>query len=269
MGDSPSPTVIVGVEASGSRAALEYAVADASRRGCGLHLVHVSRPVLGSPGSGAELSLVGGEPPCAEGLVLASTAAVAERMLATRASEDGRLCVSTELAHGSVVATLQSMSTVASLVVLGHHGTGPIGETPTLSVAAGLAAVSRAPVVALPPGWRLPRTPRGRVVVGVEDPGLDTRVIDAARHEAERRGAVLAEVRAEGCGVVVDRLLDHARDADLVVVGSHHRRHAIGASLGRTSRALLERSPVPVMLVDPVRGDGSSDRTSASVCVRP
>ena len=115
-------------------------------------------------------------------------------------------------------------------------------------------------------------------MVGIEDPERDETLLRTAVQEAGRRGSRLCVVRAPAedlrrpveamdfsdCQVPVDvvveegppdlLLLRHAAGAALVIVGRHHRRHAVGASLGRTARAVLRGAGVPVLVVDPVVG---------------
>lgn len=278
MWDMEPRKILVAVDSAGSRAALRYAVTEARLRGCGIHLVHVDRLTIWS-NVVDELSLVEGELRHPGAAVLAASAATVERLLNDQASDDVRLSVSTELTHGSVVAALQALSTHASLVVLEHAGMGQAGETPTLSVTAGVAAVAHCPVVAVPPSWRAETQEAATVVVGMEDPTRDRALLEAAVHEAERRGARLRVVRAPTDetgespyvldagvtevevdvvvqpGPAAQVLLQHAAHAALVVAGRHHRRHVVGAPLGRTVRELLRHCPVPVMVVDPVLGD--------------
>ena len=157
---------------------------------------------------------------------------------------------------------------------------------------AGVAAVAHCPVAAVPGGWRLGAHADGWVVVGVEDPERDSLVLEAALHEAARRVARLLVIRApaldarhptdvldlDGSDVPVDVvveagaahqvLLRHAESADLLVAGRHHRRHMVGAPLGRTVRALLRDSLVPVLVVDPVTGDHSVTAAGSAVSGR-
>jgi nucleotide-binding universal stress UspA family protein len=289
MWDIEPRKILVAVDAAGSEAALRYAVADARRRACGIHLVHVDRFTIWS-GVVDEVSVVEGELRHPGASVLAAAALRVEQLL--NESPDDRLSVSTELAHGSVVATLQSLSRHASLLVVEHAGMGDEGETSTLSVSAGVAAVAHCPVVAVPSSWRPHLHEEATIVVGVEDPPRDVALLEAALHEAERRGAHLRVVRAPtqvagepsdvldlgGPDVEVDVvvqpgapaavLLEHAEHAALVVAGRHHRRHVVGAPLGRTVRELLRHCAVPVMVVDPLVGDeparGRHDSASTS-----
>jgi nucleotide-binding universal stress UspA family protein len=278
MWDMEPRKILVAVDSTGSEAALRYAVAEARRRGCGIHVVHVDRIVIWS-NVVDEVSLVEGELRHPGALVLAAAAASVERMLDEQAPDDGRLSVSTELTHGSVVSAIEALSRHACLAVLEHAGMGDTGETPTLSVTAGVAAAAHCPVVSVPPRWCPGSDEVQTVVVGVEDPARDTALVEAALHEAQRRSARLLVVRAPADGaprqpdvldvgdtevevdVVVQSgpaaqvLLERSAHCALVVAGRHHRKHVVGAPLGRTVRELLRQSPAPVMVVDPVMGD--------------
>jgi len=278
MWDIEPRKILVAVDADDAEAALRCAVAEARRRGCGLHIVHVARPGLDLTCALDDVCLVDGELRLAGRPELAAAAGRAQALIDELAPDDDRLSVSTELTHGSVVGALQALSRHASVLVLQHHGMGPGGETATLSVTAGVAAAAHCPVLAVPDTWRADAA--GPVVVGIEDPERDTVLLRTAAREAARRDAPLRVVRAPardarrpsapvdltGCGVPVDVivedgpadavLLHHAEGAALVIVGRHHRRHVVGAALGRTARAVLGRCGVPVLVVDPVVGDG-------------
>ena len=297
MWDMNPPKVLVGVEDVGCEAALRYAVAEAVRRGCGIHLLHVARPSNRAACALDDLVMVDDELRTLGETVLAEAAVRAEHLLDELAREDDRLSVSTELTEGSVVRALDELSRHACLLVLQHAGMGPNGETPTLSVTAGVAATAHCPVVAVPAGWLPSPEPPRPVVVGVDVTRHSVPLVRAALHEAARRGTELravhvwrtardsaTEPRAEvadrlrtrlgevvdearaaapdvavelavEAGIAGDVLRDHSRSCDLVVVGRHHRKHSIGAPLGRTVRELLRWSRVPVLVVDPQRGD--------------
>jgi len=303
MWDLNPPKILVGIENVGSEAALQYAVTDAARRGCGIHLVHVTRPSNRAACALDDLVMVEDELRIVGEAVLADAAARAEQLLDQMSSEDDRLSVSTELTHGSVVRTLDELSRHASLLVLQHAGMGPTGETPTLSVTAGAAAGAHCPVVAVPTAWRPSTEPAGVVVVGVDVTRRCVPLVRAGLHEAARRGAELRAVhawRAAGAaataseeadllrtrlgeavvearadagalrvalvvepGLAGEVLLEQSVGCDLVVVGRHHRKHAVGAPLGRTVRELLRWSTVPVLVVDPLLGD-TVDRARTS-----
>ena len=299
MWDLYPPKILVGVEHAGCEAALQYAVREAARRGCGVHLVHVAPPSNRAACALDDLVMVEDELRIVGEVVLAEAAARTEHLLDELSPEEDRLSVSTELTHGSVVRTLDELSRHACLMVLQHAGMGPTGETPTLSVTAGVAAAAHCPVVAVPSQWRPSAEPVGPVVVGVDVMRPSVPLVRAALHEAARGGArlravhvwrtsrdsstvpreqvvgllrtrldeVVAEAReaapdvpvdpAVEAGIAGEVLRDESLSSDLVVVGRHHRKHVVGAPLGRTVRELLRWSRVPVLVVDPQRGDAA------------
>ena len=127
-----------------------------------------------------------------------------------------------------------------------------------MSVTAGVAAVATCPVVAVPASWRPAAQEVATVVVGVEDPVRDRALVEAALHEAQRRGARLRVVRAPTDetdestdvldvgetevdvivqpGPAAQVLLEHAARSAVVVVGRHHRKHVVGPrSAGRSA----------------------------------
>jgi len=297
MWDMNPPKILVGVEHVGCEAALQYAVHEACRRGCGVHLVHVARPAHDAACALDDIVMVDDELRLADEAVLAHAAVRAEHLLGQVAPDDDRLSVSSELTHGSVVRTLDALSPHAGLLVLQHEGMGPTGETPTLSVTAGAAASAKCPVVAVPTGWRPSPEPIGPVVVGVDVLRPSGPLLEAALREAARRGTGLRVVHAwlpdrdsaaeprehvtHGLRARLGELVAEARHAapdvsvelavsagppgqvlrdqsltcDMVVVGRHHRKHVVGAVLGRTVRELLQWSSAPVLMLDPLRGD--------------
>jgi nucleotide-binding universal stress UspA family protein len=297
MWDMNPPKILVGVEDVGCEAALQYAVAEAARRGCGVHLVHVARSSNRAACVLDDLVMVEDELRVVGEAVLADAAMRTEHLLDEVAREDDQPSVSTELSHGGVVRTLDELSRHACLLVLQHAGMGPKGETHTLSVTAGTAARAHCPVVAVPAAWR-PSPERVRpVVVGVDVTRHSVPLVRAALREAARRGTGLRAVHvwrtardsatgpreqvvelmksrldelvdearaaapdvpvelAVEAGVAGEVLRDHSLSCDLVVVGRHHRTQWVGAPLGRTVRELLRWSRVPVLVVDPRRGD--------------
>jgi nucleotide-binding universal stress UspA family protein len=95
-----------------------------------------------------------------------------------------------------------------------------------------------------------------------ESEQIERKALEARRMVA----AMLAETVPESTSVVVhplvveghptDVLLEVAREADLLVVGSRGRRELAGLLLGSVSQRCAERAPCPVVVVpDPSRGD--------------
>lgn len=249
MFDTVPRKILVAIESSDSEAALQYAVREMIRRGCGVHLVHVARAAFHASCQLDDISMVEGELRRLGTSVLAGAANRAQELIDEQGAwEDVRLSVSTELAHGSVVAVLQSLSRHASLVVMQHDGIGPRGDSSSLSVTAGVAASAACPVVVVPASWRPHDREHRDVLVGVGDPIGDGAVAQAGREAADSRGVAVTTVTGDG-EKAVDRLLDASRDCDLVVLGRHHRKHAVGAPLGRTVRDVVRHSLVPVLVV--------------------
>jgi len=279
MWDMEPRKVLVGVESRDCDAALQYAVAEARRRGCGIHLVHVARPALFSSCALDDISVVDDELRRTDQMVLAAAQARVHALLEEQAALDDRLSVSSELSHGPVVAMMSSLSRHASRLVLEHRRTGALGDALPLSVTADLTVVAQCPVVVVHPGWRPGTGPQGTVVVGVEDLRRAGPLVTAADHEAVLRGAQLRVVRVASPDVAgaaepwsfvtqsdaelvletgdpADVLLAQAEKAELLVVGRHHRRHVVSTTLGHTLRQLLRRCEAPLLLVDPAASEG-------------
>lgn len=269
MWDSEPRKVLVGIDPHGCEAALQYAVPEAIRRGTGLHLLHVERPVGWWSCVPDDLRLDEHDLRRAGQRLLGQTAARTKALVVELGADPDDVGVSSELSHGSAVAALESLSGHASLMVLQHHGAGPRGDTPTMSVTAGVAAVSHCPVVAVPDRWR-PDPRASGVLAAVEHPVRDHVVAEAALQEATRRGVGLrvvqvvrdepppslfpvvgleVEVLLRPAGHVAEALTELSEGSLLLVVGRHHRGPDVGAPLGATVRDLLRRSQVPMLIV--------------------
>jgi nucleotide-binding universal stress UspA family protein len=269
MWESDPRRVLVGVDPHGCEAALQYAVPEAIRRGTGIHLLHVERPMGWWSCVPDDVRLDAHELRRAGQHLLGESAARARQLVAEQVGSSADVAVSSELSHGAAVAALEELSGRACLLVLQHHGAGPRGDTATLSVTSGVAAVAQCPVVAVPDRWR-PEESTSGVLAAVEDAARDHVVVEAARHEANRRGVgfrVVQVVRDEpppslfpvagvevecvvrAAGHVADALAELSMGSCVLVVGRHHRGGDVGAPLGATVRELLRRSQVPVLLV--------------------
>ncbi|MGW2222277.1 universal stress protein [Nonomuraea sp. NPDC001684] len=133
--------IVVAVDGSApATAAVEWAAADAARRGLDLRIVHVRRP--------------GGTDDPARAL----EAAAALAGQAGRGGEAERVGVTTEVIAGNVVDTLVAESLAADSLVLGSRGLGGFTGMPAGSVSVAVAGHAAGPVVVV----RTP--PHGHVV---------------------------------------------------------------------------------------------------------
>ncbi len=171
-------------------AALDFAVVEASRRECGIHLALAVRPAWIGPGTVSELTTVDGE------WRKRGTAFLVECARKVSAQLGPDLPVSTEITHGVVVPALVEITENAALVVLQHHRMDHLHHVPTLSVTNGVAARAHAPVVAVPDEWRESEHESGVIVVGVEDAPSSQQVATWAFEEAQRLGCPVRLVRS-------------------------------------------------------------------------
>lgn len=285
---SAAPPVVVGVGTETVDAALRYAVDEALRAGCALHLVHVVPVVpLGSESalaSAEELDKIGAE-------TLALAAERAEELA------DGCLAVVEELRRGSVVSGLVAAARSARMVVLEHGHPVADGRPVTRTVAGGVAAQTLAPVVAVPSGW-VAADAEQIVVAGVDAPIRAGEVLRAAvararelraglrvihawslpepyeslhadtaedrrwgqRARAEIRAA-LEEIADGGPSVPADVLAHRGREIDallaasegaaLLVIGRHDPVVPVGSHIGPVAREVLRQATCPVLLAAP------------------
>ena len=282
--------IVVGLDASAwSRAAADWAAAEAVLRHAGLVLVHAyavtdpavyagAIPALGYPGY----------LPDPEGLDQ-ELHDEGERLLAGVADSLGRahpaLRVTTLLVQDDAISAIRRESEHALLTVVGSHGSGRVASVFLGSVALSVSTHNSAPVAVIHPDHHIGGP--GPVVVGVDNsPNSEPAVafaFDAASvHEAElvavhtftdtvadggtqEEHAMLSEQLAgwrEKYPEVTVRqvvvhgrpapiLLEHTHDAQLIVVGSRGRHGLASFVLGSTSRALIAHSECPVVVVRP------------------
>lgn len=261
---------------------LEFAAAEAVRRQCGVHLMHALS--VGSPhGDGSELTISGNTMQHAGTGVLVTAAQQLEELL----TDD--LSVTTELVHDGAASAINEASPHACLVLLQRRPHTGITHG-VRSVINGIAGRAAVPVVVVPSTWRREAERPAVVVVGVGDAQISGPLVGTARDMAEEVGAGLRMVhsrpegRSPGAGsdesaevadlqhAFAPLLTDHAdlhvewlvehgapedtliaagENAALVVIGRHHRKHALGPHLGSTARAVLARASCPVMVVEP------------------
>ena len=171
--------------------ALAYAAEEAVRAGCGLHLVHAV-PAMPSTPEGELVSSVDVDAWGRETLDRAAKAA--EDLVA------GAVPVTRELCHGTPVQVLTDVGRTARMVVLEHRHLSRLARVVNRTVAGGVAARLRVPVVAVPSGWT--RSTETRVVVaGVDVPERSEEVLAVAVAESRARGATLSIVHSWGMPV--------------------------------------------------------------------
>jgi nucleotide-binding universal stress UspA family protein len=247
------PRIVVGVGPEEVESALAFAAAEAVRAGCALHLVHA-----------VDLT-----PMAADHVLLPSVdmeawgaGRIAEAVKLADELVDGAVPVTHDLVRGTPIGALVEVGRTARMVVLEHRHLTRLSRIVNRTVAGGVAAHLRVPVVAVPSGWR-PDGQQQVVVAGVDVPERSDEVLRAALAEAHGRGARLRLVhswqlpqayegmfasedvrrwsdgaRAEVCAAL-DRVgdLSAATDAEVVV------------ELGRAAEVLVQASADAELLV--------------------
>jgi nucleotide-binding universal stress UspA family protein len=270
--------IVVGVDGSASAAAaVEWAAADAQRRGLAVLIVHVCEP----------WSFVSEGTQFCEGVLEAA----ADRALALTRD----VVVETRLTCGDVVGRLLGESASADSVVLGSRGLGGFAGMITGSVGMAVAGHAAGPVVIV---RRTPVLQHGIVVVGDDGSEHSDAAIEYAVEQARARGVPLRVVFAWQAPVVspytaaynalleevyeqqgrlaaervtpwreknpdvqivdqqapghpVNVLVQAGDTADLLVMGSHGRGGLASAVLGSVSHAVLHRQTCPIAVVRP------------------
>jgi nucleotide-binding universal stress UspA family protein len=279
--------IVVGVGPEEISSALEFAVEEATRAGCGLHLVHAVHVAPAGPETvlitGVDVEKWGRE-------TLALAVKQADDLV------DGNVPVTHELKVGAPVQVLVDAGRSARMVVLEHRHLSRLARIVNRTVAGGVAAHLRIPVVAVPSGWSRPTGERV-VVAGVDVPDRSAEVLATAVAEARARGAALrivhswalpahegmliepgeqrrwsdrsrAEVRAAlddlgdesvamdadvqvHPGRAIEAILEASRDAELLVIGRHDPLVPVGSHIGPVARAVLREATCPVLLASP------------------
>ena len=178
--------VVVGVGPTEVDSALAYAADEAVRAGCGLHLVHAVHLMPTGPRGAlvpqADLDTWGQE-------TLDRAVKIAEELVS------GAVPVTHEVRHGTPVQVLTDVAAEARMVVLEHRHLSRVARVVNRTVAGGVAARVRVPVVAVPSGWnRSVGTPV--VVAGVDVPERSQEVLAAAVAESRARDATLTVVHS-------------------------------------------------------------------------
>lgn len=180
------PRIVVGVGPEEVESALAFAAAEAVRAGCGLHLVHavdltpmVADHVLLPP---VDMEAWGAGR-------LTEAVKIADELV------DGAVPVTHELASGTPVGALVEIGRSARMVVLEHRHLSRMSRIVNRTVAGGVAAHLRVPVVAVPSGWRADGG-RRVVVAGIDVPARSEEVMRVALAEAHGREAPLRLVHS-------------------------------------------------------------------------
>lgn len=159
-----------------------------------------------------------------------------------------------------VVPHPESPPTREGRLVVGVDGSEPSRRA--LRFALGEALVSASEVVVVN-GWEMPLPSEAESMA--DDPrGLHEEVFDRRSEEVVAR--LLTEVvddRTEHLGISVvrtranpvDALMEAARDADLLVVGSRGRGGVQGLVMGSVSQGVLRRAKIPVAVLPPRSGE--------------
>ncbi|TYB66773.1 universal stress protein [Nonomuraea sp. PA05] len=281
--------VTVGVDDSeDSLRAVEWAAAEAVRRGRPLLIVHAFIwPMLNVP-----LGPAPGAPP--EGGLRHAAERVLDNAAARARAAAPEAEVTTEMPEGEPFVALVRHSRHAELLVVGSRGLGEVGGLLLSSVGARLAIEAACPVVVVRGSAKpdepvaggtadaRPGGPVMPVVAGVAGPGDSEAVLAFACAHAARTGQPLMLAHAGAAGpdgharpplpepdlarwrkrfptVTIDQetltgrpgkaLTDAASSASLLVVGSHHHHELSALWHGSVSQHVLHHATCPVAIV--------------------
>jgi nucleotide-binding universal stress UspA family protein len=290
MSSSQLP-IVVGVDGSAcSVVALDWAAAEAARRSCRLHVVHVSPVTWMNVGPDAVVltePIPPSRPPFLDESVVRVSAAWPDLEV-----------TSDEVVEGAA-SGLVALSDEAALVVVGSHGRSLVGRMLMGSVSRHLLTHARCPAVVV---RGTPSVPGSPVAVGLDDSPTARGALRLACAEATLLGVALVVVHAwqdlslnsygqwyppvnvhddlkadaealtaDAVAEVVrdfpdlevhlrvrethpvEALLDAARESQLLVVGAHGRGAFAGMTLGSVTTAAIHHSSCPVMSVPAVK----------------
>ena len=291
MSSSLKPLVVVGVDGSpGSGGAVDWAAAEAHRRGDRLELLYAELPAP---------PLVGLDPVPVSVVVDDTVPHFLQEARQRVAVAWPDLELGLWPTVGPPAASLIERSSHADLVVVGAHGRSMISRLLLGSV--GHHVVTRAHCAAVIVRGE-PRTSSAPVAVGIDDSPTSRRALEVAFEEAALRGVPLVvfhawqDLPATGYGVwapppdlteefrheaetlladtlrgwpekypdvevhtrvehshPVTAVVAESEHAQLVVLGSHGRGHFVGMDVGSVPSAAIREAHCPVMVVRPER----------------
>ncbi|CAN3127461.1 universal stress protein [Mycobacterium sp. smrl_JER01] len=278
--------IVVGVDDSpSSQPALEWAAAEAGRRGVPLVILYATTlpigawPVVPVPTGFLDWQRQIGQD------ILTDARQIAERLTA------GAVPVTIEFAVATPTAALVEESRTAGMVVVGSRGRGGLARMMLGSTSTGLVHRAHCPVVVVHDEASPPQ-PGAPVLLGFDGSAASESAVDIAFQEASQRGVglialhawwspgafempgfdwdeirpevdreaarQLAEWQQRYPGVSVERvvvpdeparqLVARSDDAQLVVVGSHGYGAVTGTLLGSVSGAVVQAAKVPVLV---------------------
>ena len=279
---STPPPVVVGVDRSANaERAAAWAAREAADRGLPLHLVHA----LDLPKAAGQAV----EPPNYAVIQRQAGEELLERLATEIRRPHPDLAIRTEVSDLTAPETLVNLSRDAAFVVTGTRGHGGFAGMLLGSVSQKLAAHAHGPAVVVrgeepaQPEQEIvlgvePEQAEGpvrfafesaaalgarvravRVWHGYAGPGSDTDPVARERSETEEVDALLADVRRHHPEVLVSTaavrgnpvpvLIEAARGARLLVVGSHRHHGPLSVGAGYVVQGLLAHSPTPVAVV--------------------
>jgi nucleotide-binding universal stress UspA family protein len=185
--------IVVGVGPEEVDSALAFAAGEALRVGCGLHLVHAVQVMPAALLTDVDVEKWGSE-------VLGLAVKRADDLV------EGKVPVTYKLVPGEPVPVLVEAGRSARMVVLEHRHLSRLARVVNRTVAGGVAAHLRVPVLAVPSGWK--RSEGSPVVVaGVDVAERSAEVLSTAVAEARARGASLRIVHSWGLPVAHEGIL--------------------------------------------------------------
>ncbi len=287
MSPTTTPKVVVAVDGTpASDGALNFAIVEARRHGCVLHVVHVGPTYIPTA---PMLPYTPGD--------LAGAGRDILRRAANVARAAGDLVVTTALLGGSRTSELVRAAHDSRLLVIGQHSHTGLERLLAGAVTASIAAHADVPVTVVPATWTAgdrhgmvaaglkteakaevvlaaafaaasERHARLRVVHAWHLPSPYADRIEQRTHEAdwiasgtERLQALLTDWYAAYPEVAVEIDIVHdvparalvrvADEADLLILVRHPPRVLLGHHLGATARVVVAESTAPVQVVPP------------------